>query len=422
MLTAEQNALLTQTNAGMPGGELLRRYWQPSALSEELPAGGGPIAIRLLGEDLALFRDEDGRPGLLGLHCAHRGADLSYGRVENGGLRCLYHGWLYDRAGTCLEQPGEPAGSDFSRKVRHTAYPCQERAGIIFAYLGPGEPPELPNYEPFGVPDSQRFVTKYRHECNYLQGNEGNIDPAHISYLHRQLQPKPREAGSDAVMHRRMALYSRDVRPTLETEDADFGVRIYSVRQIGDETYLRITNFVMPNLSAIVGQTGEHGYAIHWHVPIDDTSHWKYNLIFSRERALDGDAMRASDAADTLPGYRLKRNAANRYLQDRDEMRSTTYSGMGLFFTAHDAYAVESQGPVQDRTAERLGTTDVAIIAARRQLLEAIDSVRRGADPRHVIRTPEANDQSDLVVLTRLLPASADWRTAWREAAQPVAG
>src|SRR5579862_2261355 len=157
MLTPEQNDLLTRTERGTPGGELLRRYWQPAALSEELPIAGAPIPVRLLGEDLVLFRDQHGQPGLLGLHCAHRGAELSYGRMEDGGLRCLYHGWLYDRTGRCLDQPGEPAGNEFHAKVRQLAYPCIEKAGIIFAYMGPGEPPLLPAYEPLSVPDDQRF-------------------------------------------------------------------------------------------------------------------------------------------------------------------------------------------------------------------------------------------------------------------------
>src|SRR6266852_8760493 len=160
MLTKEQNELLTQTGPGTPGGALLRRYWQPVALAEELPPGGAPLPVRMLGEDLVLFRDESSRPGLLGRHCAHRGADLSYGRLEDGGLRCLYHGWLYDVTGRCLEQPGEPAGSTFCQRVRHTAYPCVERGGMVFAYLGPGEPPLVPAYEALTVPDAQRFVTK----------------------------------------------------------------------------------------------------------------------------------------------------------------------------------------------------------------------------------------------------------------------
>src|SRR3982750_2093316 len=144
MLTKEQNDLLTQTGPGTPGGALLRRYWQPVALAEELPPGGAPLPVTLLGEELVLFRDEHGRPGLLGRHCPHRGADLSYGRLEDGGLRCIYHGWLYDRTGRCLEQPGEPAGSTFHERIRQTSYPRIERAGIVVAYMGPGERPLAP--------------------------------------------------------------------------------------------------------------------------------------------------------------------------------------------------------------------------------------------------------------------------------------
>src|SRR5246500_5939834 len=142
-----ENDLLTQTGPGTPCGELMRRYWMPAALSEELPRGGAPLALKLLGEELVLFRDDQGQPGLLGLHCAHRGADLSYGRLEDGGLRCIYHGWLYDIHGRCLEQPGEPAGSAFYQKIRHIAYPCLETGGLILAYLGPGDPPLLPGFD-----------------------------------------------------------------------------------------------------------------------------------------------------------------------------------------------------------------------------------------------------------------------------------
>src|SRR5919198_864899 len=147
MVTREENELLTQTGPGTPGGELMRRYWQPVAMQADVPPGCPPMPVRLLGEDLVLFRDEAGRPGLLGLHCAHRGADLSYGRLEDGGLRCLYHGWLYDIRGTCLEQPGEPAGSTFHERIRQRAYPCHEIAGVVFAYLGPTPVPLFPNYE-----------------------------------------------------------------------------------------------------------------------------------------------------------------------------------------------------------------------------------------------------------------------------------
>src|SRR5262245_10846337 len=184
MISAEENHLLTQIGPGTPCGVLLRKYWQPVALSEEVPqSGGAPIAVRILGEDLVLFRDETGRPGLLDLHCPHRGADLSYGRVENGGLRCIYHGWLFDVSGNCLEQPAEPEPNNFKCQIKQTHYPCMEVADIIFAYLGSGEPPLLPSYELFTVPDEFRYLpTKSYHECSYLQGNEGNLDPAHLSF------------------------------------------------------------------------------------------------------------------------------------------------------------------------------------------------------------------------------------------------
>src|SRR6266699_1560591 len=157
MLSREENELLTRTGPGTPCGELMRRYWQPAALAEELPPRGAPLPVRLFGEDLVLFRDDDGRPGLLGLHCSHRGADLSYGRIEDGGLRCIYHGWLYDLRGRCLEQPGEPAGSSFHEKIQHRAYPCVEAGGIVLAYMGPGESPLIPGYEFLTVGDEHRF-------------------------------------------------------------------------------------------------------------------------------------------------------------------------------------------------------------------------------------------------------------------------
>ena len=184
-MNKEENELLTQTDRGTPCGELMRRYWQPVALSEELPAGGAPLAVRILGEDLVLFRDDKGRPGLLEIHCSHRGADLSYGRVEDGGIRCLYHGWLYDINGCVIETPADRRVSQAElTRIRHPAYPCQEKAGTIFAYLGPGDPPYFPNYEFLSVSPEHVYGIKILHECNYLQANEGNIDLSHLSFLH----------------------------------------------------------------------------------------------------------------------------------------------------------------------------------------------------------------------------------------------
>jgi hypothetical protein len=263
-------------------------------------------------------------------------------------------------------------------------------------------------------------VNRVYQECNYLQGNEGNIDPVHVSFLHRQFRVRDPRAipGSRASGD---VLYNRDVSPTLETEETDYGLRVFSVRDLGAEGhYVRITNFVLPNLSAIVGNQGRvgAGYSIHWHVPADDTHHWRWEITFNRTAPLDKEAMRREIAAETTPDRRLKRNASNRYAQDRAAMHDENYTGMGLYFPAHDAYATESQGPIQDRTVEHLGYTDKVIIAARRQLLQALQDVQEGRDPPHVVRAAAANDFAHIVVLSQVVPAATDWRTAWR---QPVA-
>ena len=418
MLRPEENALLTQTDRGTPCGDLIRRYWQPVALAREL-AAGAPLPVRILGEDLVLFRDEPGRLGLLGLHCAHRGADLSYGRLEDGGLRCLYHGWLYDVTGRCLEQPGEPAGSTFCQRVRQLAYPCVEKAGLVFAYLGPGEPPLLPAYEPLEVPDDHRYVVKVFHDCNYLQGNEGEIDPVHLSYLHRREDFRPETQrsikGTDGTLP--MVFYIGDRNPRIEAEPTEYGVRIFSVRQAGEERqYVRQTNYVLPNLSTVVGPMAGDGYNIHWHVPIDDTHHWKYEIMFRRSAPLDESdwgRIRASET-ELTPDYHLTRKRANRYLQDRASM-SWNFCGLGTNNTPHDACAVEGAGPIQDRTQEHLGSTDVAIALARQQLLAAIQAMQAGQEPPHVLRDAAANRLAHITVLSEVMSASEDWRRYWEK-------
>jgi len=412
MITEQENNLLTQTGPLTPCGELMRRYWQPVALSEELPKDGAPLKVRIFGEDLVLFRDDQGRPGLLGLHCSHRGTDLSYGRVEDGGLRCVYHGWLYDVCGKVLEQPGEPGGGANRHEIRHLAYPCQEAGGVIVTYMGPGEPPLLPNYEFLAAPAEYRTVVKIFHNCNYLQSNEGNIDPVHLSFLHHflseaevaRLRTVPGGNATDNT------LLGNDIAPTIEVEVQDFGVRIYTLRNAGtDKLYLRVTNFVLPNLSAFGGSTVGDGYAVHWHVPIDDTHHWKYIFMFSRTKPLDSE-LRNKSRSELTADYRMTRNAANRYQQDRDSMKTKTFTGMGFNFQAHDAFATESQGSVEDRTNEHLVSSDKAIVAARKLLLNAIQAVNEGREPPHVIRDSKLNHFPHLVVVSELIHASTDWK------------
>ena len=418
MLSQEENELLTRTGPATPGGNFLRRYWQPVALSEELPADGAPLPVRIMSEDLVLFRDEQGQLGLLGLHCSHRRADLSYGRVENGGLRCLYHGWLYDRRGNCLEQPCEPVSKRFCEKVHHTAYPCHEQAGIIFAYLGPGEPPLFPGYEPLLAPAGHVLVTKIFHECNYFQANEGNLDPSHVSYLHRQgnvpenlKRPVPGTGGKLPL-----ALYEADMAPEIEAEETDYGVRIFSTRQTDGRTFFRVTNFVLPNKATIPGPMSGDGYNMYWHVPIDDTHHWRYDMVFRRSAPMEEkDIVRNQEILDELNSdYRPKRNKSNRYLQNRESMKTWSFSGMGRIFNVQDTAIVEGSGPIIDRTREFLGPSDRAIIAARRQMLRGIREVEAGREAPHVVRSPESNRYPDLTVISEVLAGGADWHTQWK--------
>lgn len=420
MLSQEENDLISRTGPGAPGGQLLRRYWQPVALADELPPDGAPLPVRIMSEDLVLFRDDHGHLGLLGLHCSHRRADLSYGRVENGGLRCLYHGWLFDRHGTCLEQPCEPPAKRFCDKVRHLAYPCQERAGIIFAYLGPGEPPVFPAYEPFLAPSSHLLVTKMYHDCNYFQANEGNLDPSHVSYLHRQGNvpenlKRPVE-GSDGKLP--LALYEADMAPEIDAEETDYGVRIFSTRKVsGGQTFFRVTNFVFPNMATIPGPMSGDGYNLYCHVPIDDTHHWRYDIVFRRSAPMEEkDIRRNQEILDELnPDYRPKRNKANRYLQDRESMKTWSFSGMGRIFNVQDVAIVEGSGEIVDRTKEFLGPSDRALIVARRQVLRAIRDLQSGCDIPNVIRNEKANRFPHLTVVSEVIGEGKDWQTHWEK-------
>lgn len=413
MMTQEENDLLTRTGPGTPCGELLRRYWQPAALSQELPPGGAPKPVRLLGEDLVLFRDDQGRPGLLAIHCSHRGADLSYGRVEDGGLRCIYHGWLYDIHGRCLDQPGELGGGEHRDTIRHPAHPCQERGGAIFAYLGPGEPPLLPNYEFLTAPAENRHVMKFLLECNFLQGLEGSIDPVHLSFLHRNFQDSHIDRNYKAVRGSeasRNTLFGRDVSPTLDVELTDLGMRIYSVRKSGpDKAYLRVSNFVYPNFAAFPGPTAGYGYSVNWHVAVDDTHHLLYGFLLARGKPIPEELIR-QEQSELTPDYRLKRNPGNRYLQDREAVKNVNYTGIGLNFRCHDALATETMGPRQDRTQEHLVSSDKTIVAARKLLLNAMKEVEEGEEAPHVVRDPQANRFPQLVVISEAIPSATDWR------------
>ena len=424
MLTKEDNRLITLTGPDTPGGELMRCYWHPIALADELPPGAAPMPVKILGEDLVLFRDDRDRLGLLGLLCSHRCADLSYGRIEDGGLRCLYHGWLYDINGRCLEQPAEPPASRYRDEIRHLAYPLTERGGLIFAFMGKGEPPLLPSYEFLTATPERRYLHKTFMECNYLQAIEGDIDPAHMSYLHRTWR-RPPSVGKDARTvpgsDKPAVRFMRgDGGPRLESERTDFGVRNYATRNAGDGSrYVRITNFIMPNKVATVGSEGRvgEGYSIHWHVPVDDENHIRFDFIFNRARPVAREFYAQEFGTESI-GNRYRRNKRNRYLQDRELMKTINYSGMGDHHGAQDAFATETQGPIHDRSREHLGTSDTCIIAARRQLLAGVAAVQAGREPIHVVRDPAQDDMSHIVVVSEVIPPDVDHRDLWKMRAQ----
>jgi phenylpropionate dioxygenase-like ring-hydroxylating dioxygenase large terminal subunit len=421
MLSKADNDLLTRSGPGTPMGGLLRRYWQPAALSAELAAGGAAREVRLLGEDLVAFRNLDGSVGLLGRHCSHRAADLSYGRVEDGGLRCNYHGWLYDVAGNCLDQPAEPADKRFCDKIRHLAYPCREAAGIIWAYLGPEAPPPLPAFDWMLAPEEFVFAFKGYQECNWMQAHEGEIDPSHLSFLHRFFEDTADEdaygrqildaaEGTDIPVSR---ILREQVAPRIEIEATDYGVRIFTVREITEALrHVRITNYLFPN-SAVVAVSTDWGL-LQVHVPIDDEHNWRYDVMYSFRQPVDrAGLLRDKLELYTLPDYRPRRNRANRYGFDLDEQQAHTYIGIGRDFNTHDTWATEGAGLIQDRTTEHLGSQDKAIIASRRMLLDALKTIEQGGDP-PMLGSRSGLDYQDLATIDTVSPADA-WQTAWRE-------
>ena len=422
MISAEQNDRMTRTGPGTPAGALLRRYWQPVALLEELEGERPLRPVRLLGQDLVLFRDARGRVGLVDRDCPHRGADLAYGRLEHGGLRCPFHGWLFDVEGRLREAPAEPDNSPLLSRLRQRAYPVVERAGAFWAYLGPGEPPPFPALDPFVAPASHVFAFKGWIECNWLQALEVGIDPAHASFLHRFFEDEDPAAaygrqfrsassGSEIPMTRVMR---ECFRPQISVETSEHGLRLTALREIdATRMHVRITNLVFPQAFVI---PLSHDMAImQFHVPIDDTNNYWYAFFTSFGAPVDKATMRAQRLElYQLPDYRPRKHRGNGWGFDPAEQRTRTYTGMGEDINVHDQWAIESQGPIQDRTREHLATSDRAISANRRLLNRAIDTVERGGTPPGVLE-PAAAAQLRGPVTVDGICAPEGWQRYWRE-------
>ena len=428
MLTSDENATLTRVGPGTLGGQFMRRYWLPAALSSELAAPDGPpIRVKLLGEKLVAFRDSEGRVGLLNEFCAHRGASLFLGRNEECGLRCVYHGWKYDVEGNCTDMLTEPLGSNFKSKIHIQAYPTLEIGGMIWAYLGPSENvPPPPMFEWAALPESHRFVQKAWEECNWLQSMEGGIDPIHGSMLHSVIDPKSTKGGVRGMRTR------PDTRES-EVDITDFGLTITNIRKLEDKReWVRVVQYVLPfhtffpfqlpatEIGLAPGKTDEtsdyrpfsNG---HIFVPMDDENTMTYNWVASvGEDSLSHADIEAIERSRGRSGGQLERNfrkTQNKdsdWLIDRNIQKVETYTGIEGMHT-QDHAVQESMGPIIDRTGEHLGATDKAIIMARKVLLEAVQSVKQGSSEPPGINPSYYTVRS----VERVVPEGAGVR--WRE-------
>jgi len=407
MLSIDDNELLTRVGPGTPMGELMRRYWIPALLSEEIAEPDcPPVRVKLLGEDLVAFRDSEGRAGFLAEHCSHRRASLFYGRNEECGLRCIYHGWKYDIEGNVVDTPAEPAGSDLKKKVHHPAYPTQEAIGIVFAYMGPREKmPLFPNHEWLTVPPTHVApIIKVINENNFLQGLEGECDSSHLNYLHK---------GNDPTM----LLYSASEAPSFEIEYTSYGTRAAAIRRLGDKKHFRCSCFVMPCLAAVPVAPRKNGrldgFSVVYHVPADDYYTSRFNVHFKRSGPMsEQEIERYRDFKKRMVGPDFKKiaNRSNDYLIDREKQKSgRSFTGIETF-TVQDACVTEGMDRICDRTKENLGVSDAYVITFRRFLLKTLRDCQRGIDPPGVAFEPTNNNFSDINSIDESAPPDTRWQ------------
>ena len=386
MITAEQNEYLTRVGPGTPMGGLFRRYWLPVLLAPELPDPDcAPVRVKLLGERLLAFRDTQGRLGLISEFCAHRGVSLWFGRNEEDGIRCAYHGWKYDVTGQCVDVPSEPPENGFCSRIKLTSYPLIEHASVIWAYLGPPElKPREPAYEWTLVPPDHRFVSKRMQECNYFQAMEGALDSIHSSFLHRH------SVADDPLLKRdseSLAMLRGDSKPVFVPTASPGGLYIATRRNVGaDRYYWRVTQWLMPCFS-FFPPYGDNPFGGHAFVPIDDESCWAFSIDYHPRRALtaaERDAMHAGKGIHVLlveGTFTPVANKRNDYLIDRAAQKAkNTFSGV-FDVGIQDAAIQESMGAIQDRAREHLVSSDNGIIMTRRRLMDAAEAVRRGTAP-----------------------------------------
>lgn len=418
MLSAADNEFITRVGPGTPMGNLFRQYWVPAMMSSELPKRDSrPVRVMLLGEKLIGFRDSEGRVGLIQDSCPHRGASLFFGRNEGSGIRCIYHGWKFDINGACVDMMNEPPGSEFKSRIKARTYPCVEKAGMVWTYMGPREvPPPMPALEGLDRPEDVIDVGVGMRECNWLQGLEGDIDTSHAGILHGGAdKPEMVKPGTPEYY----GLIDR--APRYISTDTDFGCMYGAYRPAGEgQLYWRIAQLMFPCFVNIPG-TGR--LDIRMWVPMDDT-HTMYYII--RRKASDpawnhqGNRflvypvikLEPENGSDWYGRFRLQQRLDNDWYVDRDAQEDlVSFSGITGVWTQDDAVTV-SMGPILDREIEHLGVSDTMIIRARQRYMEAARALAEDGTVPPGVDTPELYRTRSVAAI---LPEDADWITGTEE-------
>jgi phthalate 4,5-dioxygenase oxygenase subunit len=367
-MNKETSEMLVRTGADTRMGKLMRRYWVPILMSSEIAEPDGPqVRVQILGEKLLAFRDTEGHAALISEFCSHRGVSLYFGRNEENGIRCSYHGLKFDRLGKCVDVPSSPQSCS---RMHITGYPCIERGGLVWAYMGPEDKmPAPPELEWATLPESHVFVSKRVQECNYLQAMEGGIDTAHVSYVHRyEVDDDPMHKDTKALDY-----IKADGNVVFEIEKQPFGLTLLGRRNgEPDSYYWRVTQWLFPWFT-LIPPFGQHSLAGHVWVPIDDHNCWAWSQQLKQGMGVH---------CEYEPGtYRPKANMDNDYLMDRQAQKDKrAYSGV-FGFAVQDSSLQESMGRIQNHEAERLLPTDRAIVMARRMLHEAVVGLENGEEP-----------------------------------------
>jgi len=424
MLSPEDNELLCRVEGDAPMGRLMRAHWIPACLSEEVvERDGAPVRIRLLGEELVAFRDSSGRLGVLDEHCPHRRASLALGRNEACGLRCLYHGWKIDVEGNIVDRPSEPATAGMDRRGKHRTYPCRESGGFLWVWMGDPETPadfQPPAWAP--TPGVRTSIVKMHVNCNWAQVLEGAIDSAHSSNLHStDMVPVSLDDGTAQQEWRRPSI---DKAPRLHVERASWGFRYVAIRHplenADTHDYLRITLFVAP-FTVLIPPNPRYNLSI-LNIPQDDTHTMFYFIAWSEGPGITQDDWRrfcgAEVGIDLDRQYRSIRTKDNDYLQDRQTMLQGNHTGI-VGIPNQDMAMWETMGPIADRSKERLGVSDVAIVHFRRIMVEAARTVRDGGAA--IGTGPGAIPHVALSSFAGILPKTTDWKTLGQANSQPAA-